>query len=105
VGFNIKKVKHKEAFVAFIVQHCAMKAPMTRDRYKTRLAKFSEFIEIENGSKSLEDRICVSCNSKLVLIIAFSRINTLTSIAKTWATPISLCLCELPYEPQNAFYQ
>ena len=23
----------------------------------------------------------------------------------TWATPISLCLCELPYEPQNVSYQ
>jgi hypothetical protein len=34
----------------------AMKAPMTRDRYKTRLAKFLDFIEIENGSKSLEDK-------------------------------------------------
>jgi len=29
---------------------------MTRDRYKTRLAKFLDFIEIENGSKSLEDK-------------------------------------------------
>ena len=34
----------------------AMKAPMTRDRYKTRLAKFLDFIEIEKGSKSLEDK-------------------------------------------------
>jgi hypothetical protein len=36
----------------------AMKAPMTRDRYKTRLAKFLDFIEIETeeDSKSLEDK-------------------------------------------------
>jgi hypothetical protein len=34
----------------------AMKAPITRDRYKTRLAKFLDFIEIENGSRCLEDK-------------------------------------------------
>ena len=36
----------------------AMKAPMTRDRYKTRLAKFLDFIGIEeeDGSRSLEDK-------------------------------------------------
>ena len=35
-----------------------MKAPMTRDRYKTRLAKFLDFIgiEAEGGSRSLEDK-------------------------------------------------
>jgi hypothetical protein len=35
-----------------------MKAPMTRDRYKTRLAKFLDFIEmeVEDGSRSLEDK-------------------------------------------------
>jgi integrase len=40
--------------------HCiyAMKAPMTMDRYKTRLAKFLDFIEVEveDGSRSLEDK-------------------------------------------------
>ncbi len=34
----------------------AMKAPMTRDRYKTRLAKFLGFIEIDDGNISLEDK-------------------------------------------------
>lgn len=36
----------------------AMKAPMTRDRYKTRLAKFVDFIGIEGeaASSSLEDK-------------------------------------------------
>jgi hypothetical protein len=36
----------------------AMKAPMTRDRYETRLAKFLDFIGIEeeDGSRSLEDK-------------------------------------------------
>ena len=34
----------------------AMKAPMTRDRYKTRLAKFLDFIEIDDGNISLEDK-------------------------------------------------
>jgi hypothetical protein len=31
---------------------------MTRDRYKTRLAKFLDFIEVEveDGSRSLEDK-------------------------------------------------
>ena len=33
----------------------AMKAPMTRDRYQTRLAKFFDFIGLEIGLK-LEDR-------------------------------------------------
>jgi hypothetical protein len=35
-----------------------MKAPMTRDRYKTRLAKFLDFIGIEGqaASSSLEDK-------------------------------------------------
>lgn len=35
-----------------------MKAPMTRDRYKARLAKFLDFIgiEAEGGSRSLEDK-------------------------------------------------
>ena len=32
----------------------AMKAPMTRDRYQTRLAKFLDFIGLEVGIK-LED--------------------------------------------------
>jgi hypothetical protein len=34
----------------------AMKAPMTRDRYKTRLAKFLDFIETDDGNIALEDR-------------------------------------------------
>jgi hypothetical protein len=36
----------------------AMKAPMTRDRYKTRLAKFLDFIGIETESetRSLEEK-------------------------------------------------
>ena len=33
----------------------AMKAPMTRDRYQTRLAKFFDFISVDIGVK-LEDR-------------------------------------------------
>jgi integrase len=33
----------------------AMKAPMTRDRYQTRLAKFFDFVRLEVGAK-LEDR-------------------------------------------------
>ena len=35
-----------------------MKAPMTRDRYKTRLAKFLDFIgiEVEGDNRSLEDK-------------------------------------------------
>jgi hypothetical protein len=33
----------------------AMKAPMTRDRYQTRLAKFFDFVGLEVGLK-LEDR-------------------------------------------------
>ena len=33
----------------------AMKAPMTRDRYQTRLAKFFDYIGLETGVK-LEDR-------------------------------------------------
>jgi len=28
-----------------------MKAPMTRDRYMTRLAKFSDFIDLELAAK------------------------------------------------------
>ena len=36
----------------------AMKSPMTRDKYKARLAKFLDFIgiEAEDGYKSLEDK-------------------------------------------------
>jgi hypothetical protein len=34
----------------------AMKAPMTRDRYKTRLAKFSDFIDLELAVKKLQYR-------------------------------------------------
>jgi hypothetical protein len=33
-----------------------MKAPMTRDKYKARLAKFLDFIGIEDGNRSLEDK-------------------------------------------------
>jgi hypothetical protein len=35
----------------------AMKAPLTRDKYKARLAKFLDFIgiEAEDGNRSLED--------------------------------------------------
>jgi len=29
----------------------AMKAPMTRDRYQTRLAKFFDFVRLEVGAK------------------------------------------------------
>ena len=34
----------------------AMKAPMTRDRYKTRLAKFFDFIGLELGLNELDYR-------------------------------------------------
>jgi hypothetical protein len=34
----------------------AMKAPMTRDRYKTRLAKFFDFIDLELSVKEIENR-------------------------------------------------
>ncbi|MGA7900500.1 MAG: hypothetical protein WCA39_16745, partial [Nitrososphaeraceae archaeon] len=34
----------------------AMKAPMTRDRYKTRLAKFFDFIGLEIGLDELDHR-------------------------------------------------
>jgi hypothetical protein len=34
----------------------AMKAPMTRDRYKTRLAKFFDFIGLELGVKEIGQR-------------------------------------------------
>ena len=38
----------------------AMKAPMTREKYKIRLAKFLDFIglEVEDGNRSLEDKEC-----------------------------------------------
>jgi hypothetical protein len=34
----------------------AMKAPMTRDRYKTRLAKFFDFIDLELSPNELDCR-------------------------------------------------
>jgi len=34
----------------------AMKTPMTRDRYMTRLAKFSDFIDLELAVKKLQYR-------------------------------------------------
>ena len=34
----------------------AMKAPMTRDRYMTRLAKFSDLIDLELAVKKLQYR-------------------------------------------------
>ena len=41
---------------------------MTRDRYKTRLAKFLDFIEMVYGSKSLEDKARMFAKKRVILI-------------------------------------
>jgi len=62
MGSNIKKVKHKtleqerSELDPWSLYIYAMKAPMTREKYKIRLAKFLDFIglEAEDGNRSLD---------------------------------------------------
>ena len=62
MGSNIKKVKretleHEQSELdPWSLYIYAMKAPLTRDKYKSRLAKFLSYIGTEDSSKSLEDR-------------------------------------------------
>jgi hypothetical protein len=47
-----------------------MKAPMTRDRYKIRLAKFLDFIGIEGeaASSSLEDKAGAFAKKRILVM-------------------------------------
>jgi hypothetical protein len=40
----------------------AMKAPMTKDRYKTRVAKFFDFIGLDKESQNVEDKAGIFAN-------------------------------------------
>jgi hypothetical protein len=52
----LEKNLNEESLDPWSLYIYAMKAPMTRDRYKTRLAKFFDFIGLELGIKELEQR-------------------------------------------------
>jgi len=54
----------------------AMKAPMTRDRYKTRVAKFFDFIGIERGKTVVEKAKAFSDRAKVDTNWAFSNISS-----------------------------
>lgn len=62
MGSKIKKVKiqtleHEQSELdPWSLYIYAMKAPLTRDKYKSRLAKFLNYIGIEDSIKPLEDR-------------------------------------------------
>jgi hypothetical protein len=40
----------------------AMKAPMTKDRYKTRVAKFFDFIGLNNEGQTVQERASIFAN-------------------------------------------
>jgi hypothetical protein len=71
VGSNIKKVKHKtleqerSELDPWSLYIYAMKAPMTREKYKIRLAKFLDFIGLEDGNRSLEDKARIFANKSM----------------------------------------
>ena len=40
----------------------AMKAPMTKDRYKARVAKFFDFIDLDNEGQTVEEKARIFAN-------------------------------------------
>ena len=53
----IESLESEERLDPWSLYIYSMKAPMTRDRYQTRLAKFLDFIGMLQGGTTLEDEL------------------------------------------------
>jgi hypothetical protein len=50
-----------------------MKAPMTRDRYKTRVSKFFDFIGLNKKDQTVEDKAFITRTLRYLIRLSSSR--------------------------------